>query len=89
VKVKTALFTMRLSFSGRAAHRASLSQGQVVAVEARKAAQRRGIESPPKSPAFPRQQVISLTRLQAGLPADDRPPPSVAVYDDLLGKASS
>ena len=28
VKTKTALFTMRLSFSGRAAHRASLSQGQ-------------------------------------------------------------
>jgi hypothetical protein len=27
VKTKTALFTMRLSFSGRAAHRASLSQG--------------------------------------------------------------
>ena len=28
IKTKTALFTMRLSFSGRAAHRASLSQGQ-------------------------------------------------------------
>jgi hypothetical protein len=27
VKTKTALFTMRLSYSGRAAHRASLSQG--------------------------------------------------------------
>ena len=62
----------------------------VVAVEARKVAQRRGIEPPLKSPAFPRQQVISLTqRRQAGLPADDRPLPSVAVYDDLLGKASS
>jgi len=24
-----------------------------------------------------------------GLPADDRPLPSVAVYDDLLGKAST
>jgi hypothetical protein len=62
----------------------------VVAVEARKAAQRPGIEPPLKSPAFARQQVISLTqRRQAGLPADDRPLPSVAVYDDLLGKASS
>ena len=29
-----------------------------------------------------------LRRL-AGLPADDRPLPSVAAYDDLLGKASS
>jgi transposase len=28
IKTKTALFTMRLSISGRAAHRASLSQGQ-------------------------------------------------------------
>jgi transposase len=33
VKAKTALFTMRLSFSGRAAHRASLSQGQEAFVE--------------------------------------------------------
>jgi hypothetical protein len=40
--------------------------------------------------ALPRQQVISLTqRRLAGLPADDRPLPSVAAYDDLLGKASS
>jgi transposase len=34
VKTKTALFTMRLSFSGRAAHRASLSQGQEAFLEA-------------------------------------------------------
>ena len=34
VKVKTALFTMRLSYSGRAAHRASLSQGQEAFLEA-------------------------------------------------------
>ncbi len=33
VKTKTALFTMRLSFSGRAAHRASLSQGQEAFME--------------------------------------------------------
>jgi transposase len=33
VKTKTALFTMRLSFSGRAAHRASLSQGQEAFLE--------------------------------------------------------
>lgn len=62
----------------------------VVAVEARKAAQQRGIQPPPV-PAIPgSRQVISLTqRRLAGLPADDRPPPSVAAYDDLLGKASS
>ena len=33
MKTKTALFTMRLSFSGRAAHRASLSQGQEAFLE--------------------------------------------------------
>ncbi len=33
VKTKTALFTMRLSFSGRATHRASLSQGQEAFLE--------------------------------------------------------
>jgi len=62
----------------------------VVAVEARKAAQRRGLD-PPLVPALsPSRQVISLTqRRHAGLPADDRPLPSVAVYDDLLGDASS
>ena len=33
VKTKTALFTMRLSYSGRAAHRVSLSQGQEAFLE--------------------------------------------------------
>ena len=33
VKTKTALFTMRLSFCGRAVHRASLSQGQEAFLE--------------------------------------------------------
>jgi transposase len=33
VKTKTALFTMRLSYSARAAHRASLSQGQEAFLE--------------------------------------------------------
>ena len=61
----------------------------VVAVEARKAAHQRGLQPPPPA-APPRQQVISLShRRYAGLPAVDRPPPSVAVYDELLGKASS
>ena len=62
----------------------------VVAVEARKPAQRRGappglVEATPQ-----RQQVVSLTaRRLAELPGDDRPLPSVDIYDDLLGKASS
>jgi hypothetical protein len=38
----------------------------------------------------PSRQVISVNgRRQTGLPGDDRPPPSIAVYDDLLGKARS
>jgi hypothetical protein len=62
----------------------------VVAVEARKAAEHRGALTLPIAAELPRQQVISLTRRrQAGLAADDRPMPSVAVYDTLLGKASS
>jgi hypothetical protein len=70
---------------------AALSVGSVntdvVAVEARKAAQQRGIQPAGLSPG---RQVVSLTgRRLAGLPGDDRPLPSVAVYDDLLGKASS
>jgi hypothetical protein len=72
---------------------AALSVGSVsadvVAVEARKAAQRRGIQ-PPEGESTRRRQVISLTeRRLAELPGDDRPLPSVQAYDDLLGKASS
>ena len=62
----------------------------VVAVEARKAVRRRGAQPPRLEAAPGRQQVISLTeRRLADLPAGDRPLPSVAVYDDQLGKASS
>jgi transposase len=65
----------------------------VVAVEARKAAQQRGAAAPPVE-ATPRgRRVVSLTerRLvdQSELPGDDRPLPSVVAYDELLGKASS
>jgi transposase len=61
----------------------------VVAVEARRTAQPRGV-APPPAQALNRQQVISLIqRRLAGLVPDDRPVPSVAAYDDLLGKASS
>jgi transposase len=73
---------------------AALSVGSVsadvVAVQARKAAQRRGVHPAPIEAASRRQQVVSLTeRRLVDLPADDRPLPSVHVYDDLLGKASS
>jgi hypothetical protein len=62
----------------------------VVAVEARKAAQRRGIQPSAVEPTPRRQQVVSLTeRRLAELAGDDRPLPSVEAYDDLLGKASS
>ena len=65
----------------------------VVAVEARKAAQQRGVAAPPVEATVRGQRVVSLTerRLvdQSELPGDDRPLPSVAAYDELLGKASS
>jgi len=62
----------------------------VVAVEARKAAQQRGATPPPVEATPRRQQVVSLTeRRLSDLPSDDRPLPSVDAYDDLLGKASS
>jgi hypothetical protein len=62
----------------------------VVAVEARKAAQQRGATPPPVAATPRRQQVVSLTeRRLSDLPGDDRALPSVDAYDDLLGKASS
>jgi transposase len=62
----------------------------VVAVEARKAAQQRGAQPPPIETAPRQQQVVSLTeRRLVELPGDARPLPSVDAYDDLLGKASS
>ena len=79
---------------GLAGITAALSVGSVsadvVAVQARKAAQRRGVHPAPIEAASRRQQVVSLTeRRLVDLPADDRSLPSVEVYDDLLGKASS
>lgn len=75
---------------------AALSVGSinpdVVAVEARKHAQNGSPATPPMSTSVA-GGVVSLTerRLveQAGLPGDDRPLPSVAAYDQLLGKATS
>jgi transposase len=63
----------------------------VVAVEARKAAAVRGSAEPDDVVApSKRERVASLTqRRLEELPADERPLPSVAAYDALLGKASS
>jgi hypothetical protein len=67
----------------------------VVAVEARKAAQQRGTtpvpaQTPPAELASSPERVVSLTeRRRPELLTDQRPLPSVAAYDDLLGKASS
>jgi transposase len=74
---------------------AALSVGSVsadvVAVEARKAATVRGATTPGEvTPPAKRDRVASLTeRRRAGLPSDARPLPSVAAYDDLLGKVTS
>jgi hypothetical protein len=60
----------------------------VVAVEARKAARQRGALTPVPA-ALAQREVVGFTgRRRAGIPADERPLPSVAAYDDLLGKAS-
>lgn len=70
---------------------AALSVGSispdVVGVEARKAAGRRGAGATPAE--TPRHVVSLAERRSDGLPEDERPLPSVAAYDDLLSKASS
>jgi hypothetical protein len=66
------------------------SNADVVAVEARKAAQRRGDDSSELVAPTRGERVVSLTeRRLAELPGDDRPLPSVTAYDELLGNASS
>jgi hypothetical protein len=63
---------------------------EVVAVEARKSAQRRSVQPPPVHASARSRQIVSLAeRRLSELPGDDRPVPSVDAYDDLLGKASS
>lgn len=74
---------------------AALSVGSasadVVAVEARKEAQRRGATAKPVATAPRRaERVVSLTeRHLAALPDDDRPMPTVEPYDQLLAGGSS
>jgi transposase len=62
----------------------------VVAVEARKAAQQHSADAAEPSAPTRRERVVSLTEWRlADLPTDERPLPSVAAYDELLGTASS
>jgi len=74
---------------------ATLSVGStsadVVAVEARKAAQQHGVTAAPDETTPRRaERVVSLTeRRLAALPDDDRPPPSVDHYDQVLAGGSS
>jgi len=73
---------------------AALSVGStsadVVAVEARKAAGQRGSAPSAASPPGGAPRVVSFTeRRLAALPGGDRPLPSVAAYDQLLGRESS
>jgi hypothetical protein len=72
---------------------AALSVGStnadVVAVEARKAAQQRGAPAAPETTMPPRERVVSLTeRRLAPLPGEERPLPSVEPYDQLLAGGS-
>ena len=75
-----------------AAGQVGASSADVVAVEARKAADRSCDSTAPGSTAGVDETVVSLTERRladpaaviAGLPADHRPPPSVSAYDELL-----
>jgi hypothetical protein len=74
---------------------AALSVGStsadVVAVEARKAAQGSDAPTEPETSTSPQPgRVVSLTESRlAALPGDDRPLPSVEAYDQLLAGGSS
>lgn len=71
-------------------------RADIVAVEARRVAQDRPVldSNPPSSAVEPVRRVISLTERRladpaaviAGLPADQRPLPSVTAYDQLLAR---
>src|SRR5262245_6713578 len=72
---------------------AALSVGStssdVVALEARKAAQRRGAAAGPDGDDTGGRVVILAEHRSAAVPTDERPLPSVAQYDTLLGRESS
>jgi hypothetical protein len=72
---------------------AALSVGStspdVVALEARKAAERRGTTSGPEGTDEGARVVILAQHRSAVVPADERPLPSVDKYDILLGRETS
>lgn len=93
--VTCTLFSLRMSYSGKAVHRISaLSAGALtsdaVALEARKhddetEGQAIGADTAqPASPEVPPVRSLTERRLRAQLPADDRPLPTVDKYDQLL-----
>jgi transposase len=74
----------------RAALSVESTSADVVALEARKAAEQRGAQTPDLVGTLQRERVVSLTeRRLAALPGDDRPLPSVEPYDALLCRESS
>ncbi|MFF5481914.1 hypothetical protein ACFY5C_31945 [Streptomyces sp. NPDC012935] len=65
--------------------RAGALTADAVALEARKAAEADDVDEPPAPAPSDRATVTFLThRRLAHLPPDNRPPPSVAAYDQLL-----
>lgn len=74
----------------RAALSVESTSVDVVALEARKAADARGAQTPDFAGLCRQQGVVNLTeRRLAALPGDDRPLPSVEPYDQLLCRNSS
>ena len=74
----------------RAALSVASTSVDVVALEARKAAEQRGAQTPDVAELCRQQRVVNLTeRRLAALPSDDRPLPSVEPYDQLLRRNSS
>jgi hypothetical protein len=74
----------------RAALSVASTSVDVVALEARKAAEQRGAQTPEFAGVCRQQRVVNLTeRRLAALPNDDRPVPSVEPYDQLLRRNSS
>ncbi|MBV8291078.1 MAG: IS21 family transposase, partial [Mycobacterium sp.] len=72
---------------------AALSVGStssdVVALEARKAAERRGAAPDPDDANRGGRVVVLAEHRSAAVPTDERPLPSVQPYDALLGRETS
>ena len=72
-----------------AALRVGSTNPDVVALEARKAAERRGATAGPAEPNPSGRVVVLAKHRAAAVPADARPLPSVQHYDALLGRETS